>query len=111
MSEVKILPCPFCGGEAVKMAFSWGNICDEYTVKCTECGVGTKVLKSDEAVRAWNTRKPMDDIVERLEEELKLADEEKERCSRENHLMFDSAKSYATGISNAIEIVKGGVED
>lgn len=66
MSELKLKPCPFCGGKAVKTAFSWGNICDEYTVKCTECGVGTKVLKSDEAVKAWNTRKPIDDIVERL---------------------------------------------
>lgn len=45
-------------------------------------------------------------ILERLEEELKLADEEKERCARENQLQFDSAKGYANGIANALEIVK-----
>ena len=50
-------------------------------------------------------------VTAELENELKLADEEKGRCSRENPLQFDTAKGYATGISNAIEIVrKGGVE-
>ena len=46
-----------------------------------------------------------------LQEELKLSDTEKERCARENPLQFDSAKGYANGIADAIEIVeKGGVE-
>ena len=48
-------------------------------------------------------------IIEKLEEELKLADNEKERCVKENHLQFDSAKGYANGIANAIEIVKQAV--
>ena len=45
-------------------------------------------------------------IIEKLEEELKLADEEKLRCARENPLQFDSAKGYAHGVEKAIEIVK-----
>ena len=45
-------------------------------------------------------------IIEKLEEELKLADEEKLRCARENPLQFDSAKGYANGVANSIEIVK-----
>lgn len=45
-------------------------------------------------------------IINRLDQELKLADEEKERCARENQLQFDSAKGYATGIYKAIEIIK-----
>ena len=45
-------------------------------------------------------------IIEKLEEELKLVDEEKLRCARENPLQFDSAKGYAHGVGNAIEIVK-----
>lgn len=46
-----------------------------------------------------------------LQEELKLSDTEKERCARENSLQFDSAKGYANGIADALEIVeKGGVE-
>ena len=47
-------------------------------------------------------------VVEQLESELRIADKEKERCARENPLQFDSAKGYAMGLSNAIEIVKGG---
>ncbi len=49
-------------------------------------------------------------IIEKLEEELKLADEEKLRCERENPLQFDSAKGYAHGVGNAIEIVKHEAE-
>ena len=48
-------------------------------------------------------------IIEKLEKELKLADEEKLRCARENPLQFDSAKGYANGVANSIEIVKAGV--
>ena len=47
-------------------------------------------------------------VVEELEKELSLADKEKERCTGENHLQFDSVKGYASGISTAIEIVKQG---
>lgn len=45
-------------------------------------------------------------IIEKLKNELKLADEEKLRCERENPLQFDSAKGYANGVANSIEIVK-----
>lgn len=55
----------------------------------------------DEAEAKWEA------VMAELENELKLADEEKERCSRENPLQFDTAKGYATGISNAIEIISG----
>lgn len=49
--------------------------------------------------------------IKELREELNLSDAEKERCDRENPLQFDSAKGYANGIANAIEIVeKGGIE-
>ena len=50
-------------------------------------------------------------VINELMEELNLSDAEKERCARENPLQFDSAKGYANGIANAIEIVeKGGIE-
>lgn len=50
-------------------------------------------------------------VIKELREELNLSDAEKERCARENLLQFDSAKGYANGIANAIEIVeKGGIE-
>lgn len=45
-------------------------------------------------------------IIEKLNEELKLSNNEKERCSREDQLQFDTVKGYVNGIENAIEVVK-----
>ena len=46
-------PCPFCGGDASFVACGEG----EAYVKCTECGVETKVKPSYlNAVEAWNRR-------------------------------------------------------
>lgn len=50
-------------------------------------------------------------VVEELEEELKLADDEKARCIKENPMQFDEAKGYARGMACAIEIVKRGGRD
>ena len=50
-------------------------------------------------------------IIKKLRNELKLADEEKLRCARENALQFDSAKGYANGVANSIEIVKQMAEE
>lgn len=82
MSEIKLLNCPFCGGEAefhrtpIKSKGGW---CDSIVVRCKECEARTnRVLynaekhKNDseyeESAKAWNTRKPMQEIVERLED-------------------------------------------
>ena len=54
--------------------------------------------------------KEFEKIIEKLENELKLADEEKLRCARENPLQFDSAKGYANGVANSVEIVKQEAE-
>ena len=62
-------------------------------------------------IKACDTAYDPDKVVDQLESELRLADKEKERCARENPLQFDSAKGYAMGLSNAIEIVKAGGTD
>lgn len=50
-------------------------------------------------------------VIRNLQEELKLAEIEKERCITENPSQFGSAKGYANGVDFAIEIVeKGGIE-
>lgn len=120
MSEIKLLICPFCGGEAefyrtpVKSNGGW---CDSVVVRCKDCEARTnRVLydarkhhndsEYDEAAEAWNSRKPVEDVLERLEEEYKAAAADMKRCSRENPLQFDSAKGYARGMSDAIEIIK-----
>ena len=60
------------------------------------------------ALENSKTAYDVDKVVEELKRELSLAKKEKERCTGENHLQFDSAKGYASGISYAIEIVKAG---
>ena len=62
-------------------------------------------------IKACDTAYDPDKVVDQLESELRLADKEKERWARENPLQFDSAKGYAMGLSNAIEIVKAGGTD
>lgn len=88
----KIKSCPFCGGEAEK---EWG-IPSIYWVRCTECGAeGGQYPSFKEAIEAWNTRKPMDSIVEQLEEVSFV--ETVEEYAEINLLLLD----------DAIEIVKG----
>ena len=78
------------------------GMCDSW-----DCKMQTVEDVKKEAVNEY-----VKSVVEELEKELSLADKEKERCTGENHLQFDSVKGYASGISTAIEIVKqGGVSD
>lgn len=120
-SDKRLLSCPFCGGEAIyeiKRENELGTIIPQ--LFCNHCKMIFEIEndspylnddKTHDYLKEklyvwWNTRKPMERIVERLEEELNLADKEKERCVRENPLQFDSAKGYATGIYNAIAFIK-----
>ena len=60
MSELK--RCPFCGGEAKLMD-------NGHWVWCQHCLVESAYYDTrEEAIKAWNTRIPMQNIVERLEE-------------------------------------------
>ena len=110
MSELK--RCPFCGGEAriLTSVFFRSDAC----VKCKKCGASTLVHSSASnedaklnAIKAWNTRKPMDRIVERLEEEA-------EEC-RKYWQEFDDEDSFGgmNAYCNAIRIVKeeGGLNE
>jgi hypothetical protein len=126
MQNNNILPCPCCNNEikgGVRLS-GFSSLQIKY-IKCIHCGLRMEIryevdeISSQEQLKAitkelvtrWNTRKPMGHIVEQLETELKRADKEKQRCVSENPMQFDSAKGYATGISNALEIIKGGVDN
>lgn len=67
MSEIKLLPCPFCDGEALI-----NEVLDNdkmYQVMCPRCFCKTTAFATKKsAVITWNTRKPMERIIERLEE-------------------------------------------
>ena len=85
--------CPFCGGEAT-------FIKDTRTIKCKCCGGAfictNPVMTTLEVAEAWNTRKPVELIVEWLEAEaIELED---------NHGDFVECIPKAM----AIEIVKAG---
>ena len=52
MSEIKLKPCPFCGGEAEIL-----NVDDRYTARCRSCFCGTGEYKDPErASETWNRR-------------------------------------------------------
>ena len=71
---------------------------------------GHGINRACDVIKHADTAFDKEKVIEELREELNLSDAEKERCARENPLQFDSAKGYANGIANAIEIVeKGGL--
>ena len=105
MSEIKLLRCPFCGGEAELLK---GQCEIDNYVMCLECRSKTKLYNTKaSAIKAWNTRKPMQNIVERLEH---FNEETFYRANgRANGKTL--AYGYSQGIYKAIEIVKeeGGI--
>lgn len=67
MSEIKLLPCPFCGGEAELDIDDLGN----WLVRCKKCFCRTsRSMSKFYPTVSWNTRKPMRDIVKRLEKKI-----------------------------------------
>ena len=107
MSEIKLLRCPFCGGEAELLK---GQCEIDNYVMCLECRSKTKLYNTKaSAIKAWNTRKPMQNIVERLEH---FNEETFYRANgRANGKTL--AYGYSQGIYKAIEIVKeeGGLNE
>lgn len=110
MSEIKLLSCPFCGGEAALARDRSGL----WRVGCKKCkcmttyqfdfGEGEEVSKN-KAVNVWNARKPMERIVKQLESKIIRIGEEDEMCSNGDADIEIEALEYA------IEIVqKGGAE-
>lgn len=68
MSDERLLPCPFCGGEA-KVAHEYTEAWKLEYVMCFRCGCSTPpAISEDTVIQIWNTRKPMERIEERLEE-------------------------------------------
>lgn len=96
----KLKPCPFCGGEA--KLFLDESRYYKSQVYCKKCGVRTNREHIPEiAVTTWNTRKPIDKVVEQLEEK-----------SFKDYYYNESVyeTKYLIWKDKAIEIVKGGLK-
>ena len=101
--------CPFCGGEAKIDK----TITNTVSVECTVCHASSRIILCTEgdieqkAIKAWNTRKPMQNIVERLEEQA-------EEC-RKYWQEFDDEDSFGgmNAYCYAVKIVKeeGGMNE
>lgn len=92
-SEIKLLPCPCCGAEA-KVMIPQGHYFTFYQVVCTECELASKATPTvDMAVELWNTRKPMDRIVEKLQHAKEMT-------------LTDMGISYNRALDFAITLIK-----
>ena len=120
MSEIKLLPCPICNGE-VKIALfgcggeEWYSITrfddEEGSCQCrlfmesekffAEDDESAKEKHKQDLINRWNTRKPMERIIERLEVK-------KRRDGTES----DREWGKYIGYVDSIKIVKeeGGIE-
>ncbi len=66
----KLLPCPFCGGEVEMYSTQVDAIREHYGFHCKSCDMATSYdypNDREEAIKHWNTRKPLERIVEQLE--------------------------------------------
>lgn len=97
MKETKLLNCPFCGGEAVTAEMYNTKLKKLFPiVKCLDCECRTPMTETfEDAITAWNTRKPMESILERLEEE-------------SFHRYNETKEEKLITLDKAIEIVKEG---
>lgn len=86
----RLKPCPFCGAKLKRDR--WGEI---YKHEANDCILAYYEVY-DEDLDEWNTRKPMDRIVERLKEESWSLGSD------------DVIEHYCVDLLDAIEIVKEG---
>lgn len=62
MSNIKLKPCPFCGGEAEIMSFTDDNgeyfavVCKNDNCRCGEDYLWTETVNRQTAIDAWNRR-------------------------------------------------------
>lgn len=70
MSEIKLLPCPFCDAELKRWDYMPSVFFEHPYNGCILSG--KKVLESEHDINAWNTRKPMGRIAERVHDITKV---------------------------------------
>lgn len=101
-------PCPFCGGEAeLKCNTEMGGT--QYQVKCKQCPTTVGRFwfwKSEDAIEAWNARKPIDKTIEQLKEMAERI------CSSTNCKEECEVCDFYSEMEAVIKIVRdGGIDD
>ena len=117
MSEIKIPNCPCCDGESKLHDYGGGDFRDggkQYFIKCEKCGLTTKHSSSkDEVLMTWGKRKPMERIVKKVTEKMKMhkriRDEYEDLLGETTKTVQDKAVEVCEKI---LKIVKeeGGIE-
>ena len=118
MSRLK--PCPFCGEklEIIANGQYYSHKREENSEKQCFGAVWVFPIDDEEMIRRWNTRKPMDKVVEQLEElkdkALKRREELIELNSYNNIILknieYERGREYA--FDDAIDIAKaGGIDE
>lgn len=108
MSEIKLKSCPFCSGE-LEYSFLLG------ASECKGCGVMIgfpKLTRHEDKIIATNTRKPMSNIVEKLEYEKERHEKDRKYWSDKSwkdscvYNEYDMADRTIDCYDDAINIVK-----
>lgn len=102
MKEIKLQPCPFCGGEmriinVRKSPLYFSN----YIFACENRCISSSrsYPRKEDAMKACNTRKPIDSVRERLEE-LKQIERDRVNSINEDGMWEDCEDAYADGKSD-----------
>ena len=95
MSEIKLKPCPFCGCKNIQF-WETDNDTHRFQIVCIQCFNGTdECISAEVAIKKWNCRTPMDNIVEKFE------------CEKSKSIYdSDSAIDVKGAYTKAINIVK-----
>lgn len=124
MSEMIIKKCPFCKGQSEvkhdRECWGHGDYVDKTYVRCSSCGacggtvydreIPNKDMRTIAAVQKWNTRKPVEDVLERLEG-LKGKDyfSSEDFDGTKHFYFYEETEEHDEMIDYAIEIIKEGL--
>ena len=81
MNNINLLPCPFCGGavEYHPLSHHMNNFWNKNTIYCPSCDFMMEGSSTISLIKRWNTRKPMERILTRLEEKKRSDGTESDR--------------------------------
>jgi Lar family restriction alleviation protein len=107
VTKIKLLPCPFCGGEAIVVKT---ESCGRY-IGCWDCGGRTEEFETDyagsahdKAIAAWNRRAGNDTNVATNADRIRsMSDEELAEFLGDEPPYFATYKQYIDWLRKPIE--------